>query len=130
MLRLTLAFVGLLILSQAFVFSQALPRPHSWADCEEFAGVVAPNSLPPHGNFDKLYMMPGFGFKDGVPLISESKPGDRDFNGGRWHLYVLNGGVNASKYSSACRVEDLDLSDFSATENYFSCPLLPRRGKN
>ena len=129
MLRLTLALVGLLILSQAFVFSQALPRPHSWADCEQFAGVVAPNELPPHGNFDNLYMMPGHTFKEGVPLISESKPGDRDFNGGRWHLYVLRNGVDASKYSSACRVEDLDLSDFSATDKYFSCPLLPRRGK-
>ena len=129
MLRLTIALLGLVILGQAFAYSQALPRPHSWADCEQFAGLVTPNALPPYGNFDKLYMMPGFGFKDGVPLISESKPGDQDYNGGRWHLYVINDGVDATKYASACRVEDLDLSDFSATDKYFTCPLLPRRGK-
>lgn len=125
---LSLVLFLALVLSESS-FSQGLPRPHSWADCEEFAGVVAPNSLPPHGNFDKLYMMPGHAFKEGVPLISESKPGDQDYNGGRWHLYVLKNGIDASKYSNACRVEDLDLYDFEPTDNYFTCPLLPRRGK-
>jgi hypothetical protein len=67
---------------------------------------------------------------DGVPLISDSKPGDRDYNGGRWHMNVLKDGVSPSKYSNVCRVEDLDLNDFESTGNYFSCPLLPRRGRN
>ena len=82
------------------------PRPQSWADCELFDGVVTPTSLPVRGNFDQLYTG-GSGFKDGVPLISESKPGDQDYNGGRWHLNVLKAGVPAGKYADACRVEDL-----------------------
>lgn len=105
-----------------------LPRPDSWADCERFEGVITPNALPVKGNFDELYLSPG-GFRDGVPLISESKPGDSDYNGGRWHLNVLRAGVNPAKYAGACRVEALDLNDFESTDRYFTCPLLPRRGK-
>ncbi len=106
------------------------PRPTSWADCELFDGVVTPTSFKPTaGNFDELYAG-GNGFRDGVPLISESKPGDQDYNGGRWHMNVLKAGVNLSKYANACRVEDLDLRDFESTNNYFECPLLPRRGRD
>lgn len=105
------------------------PRPQSWADCEKFDGVVTKATFSPEsGNFDELYVNPN-GYKDGVPLISESKPGDQDYNGGRWHLNVLKASVSTSKYANACTVEDLDLADFESTENYFECPLLPRRGK-
>jgi len=127
--RIILVF-SLIFLVRMMASTQALPRPDSWADCQRFDGVVAPNALPVQGNFDKLYMMPGHSFKDGVPLISESKPGDADYNGGRWHLYVLKAGVNAGIYANACRVEHLVLSDFDATDKYFTCPLLPRRGNN
>jgi len=106
------------------------PRPSSWADCERFAGVVTPATFDPaSGNFDELYMG-GNGFKGDVPLISESKPGDQDYNGGRWHANLLKMGVDPDKYEDACSVEDLDLDDFMSTSNYFECPLLPRRGKN
>ncbi|MCH7717076.1 MAG: hypothetical protein IH876_13160 [Gemmatimonadetes bacterium] len=104
------------------------PRPHSWVDGELFAGVVTPATFNPASDpFDELYAG-GNGFKDGVPLISESKPGDPDYNGGRWHLNVLKEGVDLDKYENADRVEDLDLDDFESTDSYFECPLLPRRG--
>jgi hypothetical protein len=104
------------------------PRPQTWVDCELFDGFVTKSSFKPTaGNFDELYMG-GNGFRDGVPLISESKPGDADYNGGRWHVNRLREGVSPSKYANACRVEDLDLGDFESTDNYFECPLLPRRG--
>ena len=107
---------------------KALPRPQSWADCEKFGGVVTPATFnPASGNFDELYMNPN-GYADGVPLISESKPGDQDFNGGRWHLNVIKPTVDPGKYSAACTVEDLDMDDFMSTTNYFECPLLPMRG--
>ena len=128
MRRISLALACETILFSALSFSQALSRPETWAGCERFAGVVTPNSLPVEGRFDPLYMMPGHTFKDGVPLISAFKPGDGNYNGGRWHLYVLKEGVDASKYSNACRVEDLGLNDFQPTAKYFTCPLLPRRG--
>jgi len=111
--------------------ARALPRPQSWVDCEKFSGVVTNATFDPaNGNFDELYAG-GMGFKDMVPLISESKPGDQDYNGGRWHLNVLKEGVDPDKYvnTNACSVEDLEANDFESTMMYFECPLLPRRGK-
>lgn len=104
-----------------------LPRPETWVDGERFAGVVTPATFDPaNGNFDELYTCSdGTTFRDGVPLISDSGPGDQDFNGGRWHLNV---GTNCD--STADSVEDLDLSAFQSTSTYFECPLLPQRGDN
>ena len=105
------------------------PRPQTWVDCERFDGLVTPATFNPERHpFDELYAG-GAGFKNGVPLISESKPGDADYNGGRWHMNVLKDGVPEDRYANACSVEDLDLSDFDSTGNYFECPLLPRRGR-
>lgn len=105
-------------------------RPQTWVDGELFAGLVTRATFDPaRGNFDELYAG-GNGFKNGVPLISESKPGDQDYNGGRWHMNVLKTSVDSDKYMNADRVEDLDLNDFASTDNYFECPLLPRRGNN
>ena len=103
------------------------PRPQTWVDGELFDGVVTPATFDPASDpFDELYA--GNGFLNGVPLISESKPGDQDYNGGRWHMNVLKADVVPSdKYANADRVEDLDLADFESTENYFECPLLPRQ---
>ena len=63
---------------------------------------------PASDPFDELYTS-GNGFKDGVPLISESKPGDQDYNGGRWHVNILKDDVNPDKYVGASSVEELDL---------------------
>lgn len=104
------------------------PRPQTWVDCELFGGVVTPATFNPASDpFDELYAG-GNGFKNGAPLVSEAKPGDQDYNGGRWHLNTLKADVSPDKYANACKVEDLDLDDFESTENYFECPLLPRRG--
>lgn len=108
---------------------RARPRPQSWVDGELFAGIVTPATFDPESDpFDELYAG-GDGFLDGVPLISEAKPGDQDYNGGRWHLNLLKAGVAADKYADATSVEDLDLDDFESTPNYFECPLLPVRGR-
>ena len=123
-----LALSAIAVLGASALAQGPNPRPAGWADCELFDGVVTSTSFKPTaGNFDELYMG-GNGFKDGVGLISESKPGDPDYNGGRWHVNRLKGSVNPNKYVNACRVEDLDLTDFEPTDTYFVCPLLPRRG--
>lgn len=120
--------LGLLFTSAgALAQGGPLPRPETWVDGERFAGVVSPAMFDPaNGNFDELYMCTdGSKFKDGVPLISESGPGDQDYNGGRWHL-----NVSTDCDSTADSVEDLVLSAFDSTNTYFECPLLPRRGGN
>ena len=127
MLPAVLLLVAALSTLQAVRAQGPNPRPQTWVDCELFDGFVTNTSFKPEaGNFDELYMG-GNGFRDGVPLISESKPGDPDYNGGRWHANRLKASVNPGKYANACRVEDLDLADFEPTNAYFECPLLPRR---
>ncbi|WP_242094752.1 hypothetical protein [Aestuariivivens sediminicola] len=103
-------------------------RPPVWADCIEYTAIVVPATFKPgKGNFDELYMMPEAMFYGGLPLISDSKPGDQDYNGGRWHMNLLKDGVDASKYAMACSEEDLDPNDFDSIDLYFECPLLPKR---
>ena len=110
-------------LSNDVTISAKRPRPTIWADCMKYSGVVVPATFKPESDpFDELYMIPT-GSKDGVNLISDSKPGDQDYNGGRWHLNVLKDGVSADKYANACSEEDLDLNDFVSTDNYFGCPM-------
>jgi len=103
-----------------------LPQPTIWADCDTYSGIVVPATFKPESDpFDELYVMPEAMFKGGVPLISDSKPGDQDYNGGRWHLNVLKAGVDPAIYANACKEEDLDLADFDSTGSYFGCPLRP-----
>jgi hypothetical protein len=102
------------------------PQPPIWVDCIAYTGIVTPATFKPVSHsFDELYAMPNANFKDGKPLISDSKPGDQDYNGGRWHLNVLKEGVDPAKYAYACMEEDLDLNDFESTPMYFGCPLRP-----
>ncbi len=106
-------------------------RTQVWADCELFNSIVTSATFKDNaGNFDQLYAAGNTTFKDGIGLISEAKPGDQDYNGGRWHLNVLKENIGPNKYSEACSTEDLDLNDFESTDNYFECPLLPRRGNH
>lgn len=105
-------------------------RTTIWADCDLYGGVVTPATFDPdHGPFDEIYVADYTTFKDGVGAISESKPGDQDYNGGRWHVNVINQGVDPNKYLNACSDEDLDLSDFHSTSTYFECPLQPRHNQ-
>ena len=129
MILVLAAFLLFAVLQSAYVEAGGPDRPETWVDGELFAGVVTPATFDPaNGNFDELYTG-GNGFLDGVPLISESKPGDQDCNGGRWHLNTLKEDVDPDKYAGANRVEDLDLDDFDSMEAYFECPLLPVRGR-
>ena len=124
-----LAALVLLTVVQSPVAAQGpRPRPQTWVDGELFDGVVTPANFDPSSDpFDELYTCGVAGrFKSGVPLISESKPGDQDYNGGRWHLNVLKDGKTCD--GTADRVENLNLGDFESTDTYFECPLLPRRG--
>jgi hypothetical protein len=98
--------------------------PAIWGDCQLFATIGTTTSFKPTaGNFDELYN--GANFKNGVGAVSESKPGDQDFNGGRWHVNTLKAGVDPDKYNNVCRVEDIDHADFVSTSTYFECPMLP-----
>jgi hypothetical protein len=97
-----------------------------WADCEAFSTLGTKTAFK-NGPFDALYN--GATFKDGLGAVSESKPGDKDYNGGRWHVYTLKAEVDTD-YSEVCSVADINPDDFEDTHTYFECPLRPLRGHN
>lgn len=110
------------------IFFERRPSPTIFADCIKYYGIVVPASFKPTaGNFDELYMNPNGTFADGVNLISDSKPGDQDYNGGRWHVNILRDDIDPNMYANACSDEDLNLEHFISTDNYFECPLIPYR---
>lgn len=57
-----------------------------WADGMLYATVGTPTHLPGHGPTDGLFVISGL---DGQRAVSEAKPGDQDYNGGRWQAYNL-----------------------------------------
>ena len=97
-----------------------------WADDALYRTVGTPTQFHPgQGKFDALFTG---SFKDGIGAISEAKPGDQDYNGGRWAVYALKAGVTTD-YSNASSVDDLNMHDFELAGVYFECPLLPYNGK-
>jgi hypothetical protein len=127
MKKLMMCFALLAGLSAFNLKPAMIPTAQIWADCYVYRTVATPTNLDPnHGPFDILYTTTT-SFKNGIMSISESRPGDMDYNGGRWHVYELAPGVDPSIYANACSVEDLNLADFIPTTTYFVCPLLPIR---
>ena len=130
-LHVILALTAIIALlgASALLAQGTNPRTQAWAGCELYDSIVTKATFKAdHGNFDELYAG-GNGFKGGAGLISDAAPGDRDYNGGRWHLNVLKDGVDPDKYASACSIDDLDPGDFDSTDQYFECPLMPRKNR-
>lgn len=126
-LRLATPAVGASAPSAGSAFALRVGRTNVWSDGELFDSVVTSASFDPdHGNFDVLYA--GCSFQDGVGLISDAKPGDQDYNGGRWEMRAIKDASLCGTYANADSDADLDPADFAPTGNYFECPLLPRRG--
>ena len=76
-----------------YVAAAGLGPPHVgfWVDDALYRTIGTPTNLPDHGPKDGLYIFLGQedGGLDGQTPVAESKPGDRDYNGGRWDATVL-----------------------------------------
>lgn len=112
-----------------------------WAHGEIYGTVATPTSfnLPPVQSTDTIYsfMMSGL---TGQRSVSESAPGDRNYNGGRWSVKVVfftdqgklihdhdnDGAVNFELTSSEQVLEHEALGHLTImdTSIYFECPLL------
>lgn len=63
------------------------PAPDAiWGDGQLFRTVDTGNSLPNHGPKDGIF---AFTNLDGQHSVAEAKPGDQDYNGGRWQVYFV-----------------------------------------
>ncbi len=101
----------------------------------DFFGTGAPAST-----FDKIYNISSDANgdqlfdSDGTPIVNvaESKPGDRDFNGGRWMVLQVTWNVDPEQLTSAEAVEAAalagDLSIDPSPVKEFLCPVIPANG--
>jgi hypothetical protein len=117
-----------------------------WADGELYDTVITPATFvaPPEHSTDVIYsfMMSGL---MGQRAVSDSAPGDRDYNGGRWDVQAVtftalgisvldgngDGYVDTELTSEAEVLDHESMGYLTITEAnfYFECPLLPRRGR-
>lgn len=59
-----------------------------WVDDELFGTVATPTNLPDKGPKDGIFSFMDSGLS-GQRSVAEAKPGDQDYNGGRWQVYLL-----------------------------------------
>jgi hypothetical protein len=88
----------------------------------DFSGTGAPAST-----YDKIYALGG-----DLMNVAEAKPGDRDYNGGRWMVLPVTWNVTPVQLTSAEEVEAyaaagmLDIATSPARQ--FLCPVIPVGG--
>lgn len=126
-LAIVLLIAGLAVWTSA---GNGPPTPDAiWADGVLYATVATPSHLPAHGPKDGLFVIPDLA---GQRPVSESKPGDRDYNGGRWQVYLVDV-VNANNIPH-------ELTSWEEVQSYISsgdlamagmgpsfvCPLIPQ----
>ena len=83
-------FTGLataLLLIVSPVVAVGPPGGTIWADGMAFRTIATPSELPNKGPKDGIYV---FDNLEGQHSVAEAKPGDQDYNGGRWQVYVLS----------------------------------------
>lgn len=130
----------MLVLSTALVTAKSIPNA-IWADGELYATTVTPKDVPQKGPFDKLYNFADSGLS-GQRSISESKPGDADYNGGRWEVIPVaftelgmsihdpdgDKKVNFELISDTQLMHHVALNHLTigAPVRYFVCPLQPQ----
>lgn len=85
----------------------------------DFTGTGAPAST-----YDKIYAL-----GNGLRNVAESKPGDRDFNGGRWAVYPVTWHVTPVQYTSDAQLLAAanagDVTIASSPTRLFFCNVAP-----
>jgi hypothetical protein len=101
-----------------------------YAHNELFRTVGTPTDLPDRGEFDTIYVLGG-----NLASVSESAPGDGDYNGGRWEVRMVTFTsiaptqfTNAEDLLAAAESGDITISD---VVRRFECPLIhvPKKNK-
>lgn len=89
----------------------------------DFSGTGAPAS-----SFDRIYVLGG-----DLVNVAEAKPGDRDYNGGRWMVLPVTWQVTPVQLTSAEQVQAYadagKLSIATSPAREFLCPVIPVGGR-
>jgi hypothetical protein len=123
---LATALISVLSFPPALAGGVGPPGGTIWADDTAYMTVATPTSLPhPDGaKFDVIYTFPG----TSLASVSEVKPGDSDYNGGRWHVYEVTFlTISPTQFTNDQDILDAAASGqvlITATDVYFVCPLI------
>ncbi|MBD3337012.1 MAG: hypothetical protein GF355_15975 [Candidatus Eisenbacteria bacterium] len=107
------------------VFGQGLGPPAGdiYAHDVLYRTVGTPTELPNNGPFDTIYVL-----GDGLANVSESAPGDMDYNGGRWEVRPITWvNIEPTQFTNAEQIEmaaengDIEIGD---VVKRFVCPLI------
>ncbi|HEV8280294.1 MAG TPA: hypothetical protein VGQ02_00420 [Candidatus Limnocylindrales bacterium] len=96
----TLAGIGLLLsVAAGTVAAGGPPKVGFYVDGTLYRTVGTPtdftNTGAPASTYDRIYAL-GAGLRN----VAEAKPGDPDFNGGRWAVYPVTWNVTPVQYTS------------------------------
>jgi len=124
---------GLLVVAIASTaFAGGPPAGSIYVDGQLFRTVGTPTDFSdtgaPASSYDTIYSFGGV-----VPSVADAKPGDQDFNGGRWMVYAASFAEGVTPYvitsdadlHDAVAAGDVILSDHVV--KYFECPLIPAK---
>ena len=129
--RLTAAAAGALLLLSIAASTVAAGGPPSlgfYVDGVRYRTVGTPTDFSrtgaPASSFDRIYALGA-----GLANVAEAKPGDRDFNGGRWIVLPVTWNVTPHQLTSAEAVWAAanagDLSIGTTPIRMFECPVIP-----
>jgi hypothetical protein len=134
MRRLTSALIGAALASTLAVGTVAAggpPHVGFYVDGDQYRTIGTPTDFsgtgaPAHA-FDRIFVLGG----DLMP-VAEAKPGDRDYNGGRWMVIPVE--WHATPPSQVTSADDLFALEaagsisFGDPVKYFECPVIPLPG--
>jgi beta-glucanase (GH16 family) len=93
-----------LILSIGAVAAGGPPALSFYVDGQQYRTIATPTDLSgtgaPAHSFDRIFALGG-----GLANVSEAKPGDSDYNGGRWMVLPITWHVTPVQLTSAEQVE-------------------------
>jgi hypothetical protein len=128
-MRRTLAAMAaatfVLALSVSAVAAGGPPSLSFYVDGQRYRTIATPTDLSntgaPASSFDRIYAL-----GDGFINVAEAKPGDQDFNGGRWMVIpvIWADGVSAVQLTDADTIEaweEAGMLSFGDPVKYFVC---------
>lgn len=127
-----LAAIGLVLsIAAAPVAAGGPPAPGFYVDGTIYATVGTPTDFSrtgaPTHTYDRIYAL-----GNGLRNVAEAKPGDRDFNGGRWAVYPVTWNSMPVQLMSAEQVEAYDAAGWltiaDAPVRLFFCSVQRIRG--
>jgi hypothetical protein len=114
----TLATFATLAPAPAAMAGVGPPAGTIYAFDQAYRTAATPTSLPDRGPFDTIYVFPDCA---ACASVSESAPGSRDYNGGRWMVVAAHGITTQLTNADDVLAQASSLED---TGTRFACPLI------